>query len=202
VSRLAPQRHRRDAADGGDKVKYFEGHADPDQRCHRRPAGAAGVERPHRRALPFGVLQLGPWQLHPLVLVFALSALMISKTLRIPKPERPPWRVVACELPPRMNEMAHDSNDFKRLRASTGTCGATRRAQARRFRRDGPMGGLQGFRDAMDSWTRSVGAGNSGANDVLGHFNRQSHGTGRCSRWRRRLPAEPQRARRRRAGAS
>ena len=31
--------------------------------------------------------QLGPWQLHPLVLMFALSGtLMVSKTLRIPKP--------------------------------------------------------------------------------------------------------------------
>ena len=29
---------------------------------------------------------LGPWELHPLVLLFALSGtLMISKTLRIPK---------------------------------------------------------------------------------------------------------------------
>ena len=34
-----------------------------------------------------GVWQLGPWQLHPLVLMFAVSgSLMISKTLRIPKP--------------------------------------------------------------------------------------------------------------------
>ena len=34
----------------------------------------------------FGVVHLGPWQLHPLVLVYALSgSLMISKTLRIPK---------------------------------------------------------------------------------------------------------------------
>ena len=34
-----------------------------------------------------GVWQLGPWQLHPLVLLFALSgSLMISKTLHIPKP--------------------------------------------------------------------------------------------------------------------
>jgi CDP-diacylglycerol--serine O-phosphatidyltransferase len=33
-----------------------------------------------------GVLQLGPWELHPLVLLFVLSgSLMISKTLRIPK---------------------------------------------------------------------------------------------------------------------
>jgi CDP-diacylglycerol--serine O-phosphatidyltransferase len=38
-------------------------------------------------ALWWGQWQLGPWQLHPLVLLFALSgSLMISKTLRIPKP--------------------------------------------------------------------------------------------------------------------
>lgn len=37
-------------------------------------------------ALWFGVWQLGPWQLHPLVLLFALSgSLMVSRTLRIPK---------------------------------------------------------------------------------------------------------------------
>ena len=35
----------------------------------------------------FGSVRLGPWLLHPLVLVYALSgSLMISKTLRIPKP--------------------------------------------------------------------------------------------------------------------
>ena len=35
----------------------------------------------------WGYWQLGPWRLHPLVLLFALSgSLMISKTLRIPKP--------------------------------------------------------------------------------------------------------------------
>ena len=34
-----------------------------------------------------GVLKLGPWQLHPLVLMFAVSGvLMVSKTVRIPKP--------------------------------------------------------------------------------------------------------------------
>ena len=33
-----------------------------------------------------GALLLGRWQLHPLVILFALSgSLMISKTLRIPK---------------------------------------------------------------------------------------------------------------------
>ena len=34
----------------------------------------------------FGAFALGPWTLHPLSLLFALSgSLMISKTLRIPK---------------------------------------------------------------------------------------------------------------------
>ena len=34
-----------------------------------------------------GYVKLGAWQLHPLVLMYALSgSLMISKTLRIPKP--------------------------------------------------------------------------------------------------------------------
>jgi CDP-diacylglycerol--serine O-phosphatidyltransferase len=37
--------------------------------------------------LPLGVVHLGRFELHPLVLLFALSgSLMISKTLRIPKP--------------------------------------------------------------------------------------------------------------------
>ncbi len=37
--------------------------------------------------LPLGVVVIGPLDLHPLVLLFVLSgSLMISKTLRIPKP--------------------------------------------------------------------------------------------------------------------
>jgi CDP-diacylglycerol--serine O-phosphatidyltransferase len=38
-------------------------------------------------ALWLGGWRLGPWLLHPLVLLYAVSGtLMISKTLRIPKP--------------------------------------------------------------------------------------------------------------------
>lgn len=38
-------------------------------------------------ALPLGMVGLGPFVLHPLVLLFVLSgSLMISKTLRVPKP--------------------------------------------------------------------------------------------------------------------
>jgi CDP-diacylglycerol--serine O-phosphatidyltransferase len=37
--------------------------------------------------MPLGILHLGPWDLHPLALAFAVSgSLMISKTIRIPKP--------------------------------------------------------------------------------------------------------------------
>ena len=47
-----------------------------------------------------GAWTLGPWELHPLVLLFALSGtLMISKTLRIPKlnrgRRRPSFRAAA-----------------------------------------------------------------------------------------------------------
>ena len=41
---------------------------------------------PARRNLYWGVWAIGPWDLHPLALLFVLSGtLMISKTLHIPK---------------------------------------------------------------------------------------------------------------------
>jgi CDP-diacylglycerol--serine O-phosphatidyltransferase len=88
VSRLARYNVTAETlADGGDKVKYFEGTPIPTSvAIVALLAWLAWTDR-IGDALPFGVLQLGPWQLHPLVLVFALSgSLMISKTLRIPKP--------------------------------------------------------------------------------------------------------------------
>lgn len=74
--------------------------------------------------------------------------------------------------------MAHDSNDFEALARRYwdmwGDAARTATPGAGGFGAMGSMGGLQGFRDAMDGWTRNVGAGSSGANDVLGHFNRQN----------------------------
>ena len=57
-------------------MKYFE-HADPDQPADRalrrwRMAGR------HRRCDLVRLGQLGPWQLHPLVLVYALSGSLVS----------------------------------------------------------------------------------------------------------------------------
>ena len=88
VSRLARYNVTAEAlSDGGDKVPYFEGTPIPSSLllvivlAVAAGTGAIGAD------LWLGQWQIGPWQLHPLVLLFALSgSLMISKTLHIPKP--------------------------------------------------------------------------------------------------------------------
>src|SRR5690606_29826872 len=73
-------------ADGGDKVKYFEGTPILSSRLIVVMLAVAAWQGAIGEAIWFGQVQLGPWQLHPLVLVYALSgSLMISKTIRIPK---------------------------------------------------------------------------------------------------------------------
>jgi CDP-diacylglycerol--serine O-phosphatidyltransferase len=73
-------------AEGGDKVKHFEGTPIPTSLALvvmlvvAIDAGRIGSD------FWFGAYQVGPWSLHPLVLAYALSgSLMVSKTLRIPK---------------------------------------------------------------------------------------------------------------------
>ena len=88
VSRLARYNVTADTlADGGDKVKYFEGTPIPSSVVIVLLLAVAAWQGAIGDALWFGSVQLGPWELHPLVLVYALSgSLMISKTLHIPKP--------------------------------------------------------------------------------------------------------------------
>ncbi|GAB1595943.1 CDP-alcohol phosphatidyltransferase family protein [Lysobacter claricitrinus] len=72
---------------GGDKVKYFEGTPIPTSLLLVVVLAVAAMRGALGSSAWGGVVQLGPWQLHPLVLMFALSgSLMISKTVRIPKP--------------------------------------------------------------------------------------------------------------------
>src|SRR6476661_3700851 len=72
---------------GGGKVKYFEGTPIPTSVVIVGLLAWAAAQRSIESDLWGGMWQLGPWQLHPLVLVYALSgSLMISKTLHIPKP--------------------------------------------------------------------------------------------------------------------
>lgn len=88
VSRLARYNVTAETlADGSDKVKYFEGTPIPTSVVLVGMLAWAAWRGDIGADLWLGVIRLGPWQLHPLALVFALSgALMISKTLRIPKP--------------------------------------------------------------------------------------------------------------------
>lgn len=88
VSRLARYNVTAEEIAGeDDKVPYFEGTPIPTSLALVILLAVAASTGRTGDALWWGQWQLGPWQLHPLVLLFALSgSLMISKTLRIPKP--------------------------------------------------------------------------------------------------------------------
>jgi CDP-diacylglycerol--serine O-phosphatidyltransferase len=73
-------------SDGTDKVKYFEGTPIPTSVLLVGVLALAAWRGNIGAAVWGGEHAFGPWSLHPLVLVFALSgSLMISKTVRIPK---------------------------------------------------------------------------------------------------------------------
>lgn len=72
---------------GGEKVAYFEGTPIPTSVVLTAILAFAAFQGRIGEALYGGVWTLGPWNLHPLVLIFVVSgSMMISKTLRIPKP--------------------------------------------------------------------------------------------------------------------
>jgi CDP-diacylglycerol--serine O-phosphatidyltransferase len=74
------------AGEGG-KVKYYEGTPIPTSLALVALFGALAANGRIGAALPLGAVTLGPWELHPSVLLFVVSgSAMISKTLRIPKP--------------------------------------------------------------------------------------------------------------------
>ena len=72
-------------SEGGDKVKYFEGTPIPTSVllvCLLTLAAAMGAVRDN---LWFGVVTLGEFQFHPLVLLFAVSGSLMISRIRIPK---------------------------------------------------------------------------------------------------------------------
>jgi CDP-diacylglycerol---serine O-phosphatidyltransferase len=74
-------------SDPSGKVAYFEGTPIPTSTVLVLGLAALAWFGATGPDLPFGVVGIGGADLHPLVLLFALSgSLMISKTLRIPKP--------------------------------------------------------------------------------------------------------------------
>ena len=67
-------------------VKYFEGTPIPSSLLLVVVIAIAAVNGAIGNQLWVGMIQIGPGQLHPLVLMFVLSgSLMISRTLHIPK---------------------------------------------------------------------------------------------------------------------
>ncbi len=87
VSRLARYNVTAEALSmGDDKVKYFEGTPIPTTVILVVALAVAAWRGRIGATLWWGEIALGPWMLHPFVLLFLLSgSLMISKTLRIPK---------------------------------------------------------------------------------------------------------------------
>jgi CDP-diacylglycerol--serine O-phosphatidyltransferase len=87
VSRLARYNVTAEALSaGGDKVRYFEGTPIPTSIVLVAIVAAAAYTGAVGERLWLGAVSIGPWQLHPLSLLYALSGtLMISRTLRIPK---------------------------------------------------------------------------------------------------------------------
>jgi CDP-diacylglycerol--serine O-phosphatidyltransferase len=73
-------------SEGKDKVAYFEGTPIPTSVVLTGVLALAAWQDRVGEQLYGGAWTLGPWQLHPLALLFVLSgSMMISKTLRIPK---------------------------------------------------------------------------------------------------------------------
>jgi CDP-diacylglycerol--serine O-phosphatidyltransferase len=87
VSRLARYNVTAEKLSGDNgKVKYFEGTPIPTSVVLTAILAVAAWRDRLGDDLWGGAWNVGPWELHPLVLLFALSGtLMISKTLRIPK---------------------------------------------------------------------------------------------------------------------
>ena len=87
VSRLARYNVTAESlSEGGLKPKYFEGTPIPTSVVLTGILAYCAWNGTIDENLWGGTWNLGPWILHPLVLLFGLSGtLMISKTLRIPK---------------------------------------------------------------------------------------------------------------------
>lgn len=86
VSRLARYNITAESlSQGGDKVKYFEGTPIPTSLLLVIVIAIAAGYDAIGSNLWFGMIPVGPWQLHPLVLMFAVSGTLMISRMRIPK---------------------------------------------------------------------------------------------------------------------
>jgi CDP-diacylglycerol--serine O-phosphatidyltransferase len=87
ISRLA--RYNVTAAElsaGTGKVKYYEGTPIPTSLALALVLAIGFAQGRIGDHLWFGVVQLGPWKLHPLAFMYAVSGSFMISTIRIPKP--------------------------------------------------------------------------------------------------------------------
>ncbi len=86
VSRLARYNITAETlSQGGDKVKHFEGTPIPTSLLLVFVIGIAAVQGQIGDSLWFGMIHVGPWQLHPLVLAYAVSGSLMISRMNIPK---------------------------------------------------------------------------------------------------------------------
>jgi CDP-diacylglycerol--serine O-phosphatidyltransferase len=87
VSRLARYNVTAERLSGVDgKVRYYEGTPIPTSLLLVFVLAIAAWQGRLGDQLWGGVAMLGPWQVHPLVLMFAVSGSLMISTIRIPKP--------------------------------------------------------------------------------------------------------------------
>ena len=87
IARLARFNVTADAlATPSGKVAYFEGTPIPTSLAIVFALGVAFKLDAVHADLWFGAIQLGPWVLHPLVLLYGISGSLMISTIRIPKP--------------------------------------------------------------------------------------------------------------------
>lgn len=86
VSRLARYNITAEAlAEGGEKVRFFEGTPIPTSLALVAVLAAAALAGAIGERLWFGSLRVGPWLLHPLSFMFAVSGSLMISRIRIPK---------------------------------------------------------------------------------------------------------------------
>ncbi len=73
-------------SDDSGKVKYYEGTPIPTSLALVLALAVAFSKDKVGEHLWFGAAQLGPWILHPLTLMYAVSGSLMISTIRIPKP--------------------------------------------------------------------------------------------------------------------
>jgi CDP-diacylglycerol--serine O-phosphatidyltransferase len=87
VSRLARYNVTAERLSGEDgKIRYYEGTPIPTSVLLVLVLAIAAWQDSLRDQLWGGSARVGPWQLHPLVLMFAVSGTLMISTIRIPKP--------------------------------------------------------------------------------------------------------------------